>query len=112
MLTNVNSTNTGNLVEVNSPETGKKHKHYQKRTRIKSIVTPRRMKRGKSEEPFLDHDGNIAYSSDSEDNKLVDKDVVDAAAKAQEEQEIYNKIMERRGEWNRNRRGTDDCQVS
>ena len=72
------------MAEVNSPEIGKKHKHYQKRTRIKSIVTPRRMKRGKSEEPFLDHDGNIAYSSDSEDNKLVEKDVVDAAAKAQD----------------------------
>ena len=70
------------------------------------------MRRGKSEEPFLDHDGNTAYSSDSGDDKLDDKDVVRAASKAQEEQEIYNKIMEKRGEWGRNRRGTDDCQVS
>ena len=99
-------------MDSNTPENSKKHKHHQKRTRIKSIVTPRRMKRGKSEEPFLDRDGNIAYSSDSADDKLDDKDVVSAAAKAQEEQEIYNKIMEKRSEWNRNRRGTDDCQVS
>ena len=70
------------------------------------------MKRGTSEEPFLDHKENTACSSDSEDNKLDDKDVVKAAAKAQEEQEVYNKIIERRGDWNRNRRGTDDCQVS
>jgi len=70
------------------------------------------MKRGTSEEPFLDHKENTACSSDSEDNKLDDKDVVKAAAKAQEEQEVYNKIVESRGNWNRNRRGTDDCQVS
>ena len=93
-------------------ETTKKPKHHQKRTRIKAIVTPRRMKRGKSEEPFLHHDENTANLSDSGDDKLNDKDVVGAAAKAQEEQEIYNKIMEKRSEWNRTRRGTDDCHVS
>ena len=70
------------------------------------------MKRGKSEEPFLHHDENTANYSDSGDDKLNDKDVVGAAAKAQEEQEVYHKIMERRSEWNRNRRGTDDCHVS
>ena len=49
------------------------------------------MKRGTSEEPFLDHKENTACSSDSEDNKLDDKDVVKAAAKAQEEQEAQEK---------------------
>jgi hypothetical protein len=111
MFTNVCAKNSGNMESI-TPEITKKPKHHQKRTRIKSIVTPRRMKRGKSEEPFLDHDGNIAYSSDSGDDKLDDRNVSSAAAKAQEEQEIYNKIMEKRSEWNRNRRGTDDCQVS
>jgi len=96
-------------MESTKPENNKKGKHHQKRTRIKSLVTPRRMKRGQSEEPFLSHDYN---TSDSGDDKLEDKDVANAAAKAQEEQEVYNKIIEQRGGWNRNRRGTDDCQVS
>ena len=102
----------GKLDSTTSDAATKKPKHHQKRTRIKSIVTPRRMKRGKSEEPFLHHDENSDNLSESEDSKLADKDVVGAAAKAHEEQEVYNRIMERRSEWNRNRRGTDDCQVS
>lgn len=102
----------GNLDPATLDAATKKPKHHQKRTRIKSIVTPRRMKRGKSEEPFLHQDENTGNLSDSEDDKLADKDVVRAAAKAQEEQEVYNRIMEKRSEWNRNRRGTDDCQVS
>lgn len=96
-------------MESATSDPNKKGKHHQKRTRIKSLVTPRRMKRGQSEEPFLGQDYN---TSDSGDDKLEDKDIVSAAAKEQEEQEVYNKIMEKRGEWNRNRRGTDDCQVS
>ena len=92
-------------------DTSKKHhKHQKNRTRIKSIVTPRRMKRGKSEEPFLQQDGN---NTDSGDDLLNDKDVVTASAKAQEEEEIYKNIMERRAEWNRARRqNSDDCNVS
>ena len=76
------------------------------------MVTPRRMKRGTSEEPFLHQDRNKDNYSDSGDDKLNEKDVVAAAAKAQEEEEIYNKIMENRREWNRARRSADDCQVS
>ena len=71
------------------------------------------MKRGKSEEPFLQQDENSKGNfSDSGDEKLHDKDVVSAAAKAQEEEEVYNRMMERRSEWNRARRNTDDCHVS
>lgn len=64
------------------------------------------MKRGKSEEPFLQQDGN---NTDSGDDLLNDKDVVAAAAKAQEEEEVYRNIMEKA---RARRKNSDDCNVS
>lgn len=95
--------------------------HKQKRTKIKSI-TPMRMKRGKSEEPFLPQDGNMTPDglSDSGDDLLTshqskhhrNRKDVEAGGNNTEEEEmsILNRMREKR-EWNR-RRNTDDCQVS
>ena len=60
------------------------------------------MKRGKSEEPFLPAEGN-GGGVKSADDILNDEE---------SEQTVMNRIMERRVEWSRNRRNTDDCNVS
>lgn len=85
------------------------------------------MKRGKSEEPFLQQDENGEASgngglSDSADDldaggrdkrhQRCGKDSEGGGGNTEEEMSVYNRIMERRSEWNNRRRNTDDCQVS